>query len=284
MDAKTREKMDASFDRLVAAFKDGSLIGQVAKSASLIMSQGTRPIDRWSIRNRLLAYLAGTTDGRTYKQWQSVGRQVKKGSKSFQILGPFFVPEKDDAGKPVLDANGKPKKKMVGFRAINEFRVEDTEGEALPDYTPDELPPLMDVAESWGIDVVFTPGAGYAYGSTDGEKSITMHTHDHRTFYHELAHVAHGKVLADRGDKLKGGQQVDQEIVAEFSAAVLAEMFGTPESDHAKSYAYVAGYASKREDGDVAQALWAVLGDVEKVLNLILTEATEGPQKAAQAA
>ena len=48
------------------------------------------PSDNWSILNRLIMLMIGRTeDARTYLQWQSIGRQVKKGAKAFQIIAPM---------------------------------------------------------------------------------------------------------------------------------------------------------------------------------------------------
>ncbi len=47
---------------------------------------------RWSWLNQFLVALHGFSDARTYKGWQEVGRQVKKGEKAFYILEPAQSP------------------------------------------------------------------------------------------------------------------------------------------------------------------------------------------------
>lgn len=94
-------------------------------------------------------------------------------------------------------------------------------------------------------------------------EEIWLATPSEKTFFHELSHAAHKRVKG----KLVNGQNPKQEIVAELSAQVLAQLVGTKlESTVGNSYKYIEGYAKK----DVGKACLAVISDVEKVLKLIL--------------
>ena len=79
----------------------------------------------------------------------------------------------------------------------------------------------MHIADKLGCAVSYQPLLD-AYGSCriDGTL-IKMATDDHKTFFHELAHLIHGKI-----ETLKGGQDPRQETIAEFTAVVLMEMYG----------------------------------------------------------
>jgi hypothetical protein len=46
------------------------------------------PCRAWSWRNQLLAALHGHADARGFRQWELVGRHVRKGDKAFYILSP----------------------------------------------------------------------------------------------------------------------------------------------------------------------------------------------------
>ena len=125
------------------------------------------------------------------------------------------------------------------------------------------------------------PGTG-AYGSYSIDRDeITLFTHNRQTFWHELAHAAHRRVLAQRGDGLKGGQRSTQEAVAELSACVLSRLYGAPNDGY--SYDYLKGYSG---DGDPHRLALKVVADVEKVLALILeqTEEYDEAQAALQSA
>ncbi len=280
---KTRNKVQGGIDRLARQFADGTAVQSVAR----IMIEGDpkRPFMRWSMSNRMLAFLTtGSTDCRTFNQWLEVDRVVKKNAvrttSTAYLLGPNMIPMKDDAGQPIKDDKGKIMRRFAGYHGFAVFSHEDTEGENLPLYDPTEPPALLGVAERWGVEVGYAPD-GRAVGamgriSGEGGKKITLFTHDAKTFWHELAHKAHMMVVKARGDKFKVGQDVDQEIVAEFSAAVLAEIYGHTDK-HSQSYDYIARYAAEAGDS-VGDALISTLGDVQKVLTMILTADERGSE------
>jgi antirestriction protein ArdC len=229
-----------------------------------------RPCDKWSLGNKIFMILSGTTDARGYKQWQKVGRQVKKGAKAFYILAPNTRKTK----KTVVDKETGEEKEEVyttvtGFRFTPVFRYEDTEGEPLPefDFNPPELPPLQDVARQFGIDeVVYSPGDGTSYGFYawgNGKKSIVLHTHDIKTWFHELGHAVHGTFK-----ELKAGQNQQQEIVAEIFAAVMCELHGV-QGYHAHTWEYIKHY-SDSDPHKALQAIFRILSDVEECLNRVI--------------
>lgn len=262
------EKSKQALEKLLEMFRTGTAPEMVARTViRRTQADGSTPSDNWSLGNHILMLLADTEDARGFKQWQEVGRTVKKGSKAFYILAPCTrkVKEKDKE-------TGEEKDRVIitGFKGIPVFRYEDTEGPELQvrkiDYTPEALPPLYEVAKDWNINVKYLPAHGNFYGRTNGTSSIELNTYEAKTFYHELSHCAHAKV---RGS-LKGGQHADQEIVAEFSAAVLAEMYGG--ANHGDTWNYIRHYSA----GDVNKALKSILSlinEIEQVISLILATA-----------
>ena len=106
------------------------------------------PSEKWSRFNRLLMRIQGTNDARGYRQWEGVGRSVKKGSKAIHILAPRYIYKEDERTK-------EKKKIMSGFIGIPVFRAEDTEGEPLPEYVPktEPNPDLLKLVEKRGIKV-----------------------------------------------------------------------------------------------------------------------------------
>ncbi|MFA6187635.1 MAG: hypothetical protein WC770_10570, partial [Phycisphaerae bacterium] len=83
-------------------------------------------------------------------------------------------------------------------------------------------------------------------------------------FFHELAHAAHERIEG----KLAGGQAPGQEIVAELTAATLAQMY-CPEANLGFSYEYVKSYAEKSQK-TIERACLAVINTVGFVLDEIL--------------
>ena len=89
---------------------------------------------------------------------------MKKGSRAFYILGPIV------RQKEVEDEITHEKKVIhfvSGFKAIPVFSVEDTDGQDLPVYKPLDPPPLLDVAEKWGLKVQYENMGKNTWGSTD---------------------------------------------------------------------------------------------------------------------
>ena len=251
------EKVKRALESIVQRFKEGDIPEAIAYSMFPIPNI---PASRWSLLNRTLMFFAGTNDARGFRQWEEVGRHVKKGSKAFTILAPRFI-KKDTEDQEEI------KTILVGFLAVPVFRVEDTEGDPL-DYERIELPdlPLMEIAKEWGISVKAIPGnyRYFGYFSQD-RKEIALATKEESVFFHELAHAAHQRILGE----LKKGQDWKQEIVAELSAAVLCRVIGKTSRYLGNSYRYIEGYA-KSANLTPWQGCMRVMSDIEKVLNLII--------------
>jgi len=253
------QKAKECLSRIVDLFKEGNI--PKALAVATIPPQADIPSAKWSVGNRVLQFLADTSDARGFRQWQKASRKVKKGAKAFCILGPNTRVIKDTNDK----SQEVEKVIVTGFHAIPVFRAEDTDGEPLP-YEPATPPPLVDVAEQFGLSVSYQTFASKYYGYYQGgSKRIVLATHSAQVFFHELAHAAHHRVEGD----LKGGQIPSQEIIAELTAATLAQMY-CPEANLGFSYDYVKSYAEKSKK-TIERACLAVINTVGKVLDEILT-------------
>jgi len=247
-------------------FKEPDALDRIAAH---IIPRDDRPCGRWSLLNRFIVKHGKTEDARGFEQWNKLNRKVKKGCKALYILVPLKVP------KESTDTNGKKKTDMIliGFKRFPVFRMEDTEGDPIqyPDFTPKVLPPLLNVAKTWGLDIKYGPdffgthALGY-YGIES--KDIKLMSHDVKIFFHELAHAGHEKVM---GAKLKPGSDAQQEIVAEFVSCVLLRLYGFKGEGNA--YDYIAHYA-EADKKDVLGACTKVLSTVEKIMKAIVAVET----------
>lgn len=262
------EKTREALNRLLAMFANGDLPPAVART--LIRPQGGqgKPSDTWSLGNRLLMYLAGTEDARGFHQWQEAGRRVKKGAKAFHILAPCTVKKIVKVTDPETGEEREEERRViVGFRFIPVFRYEDTEGKPLPEvkYDPPEPPPLQEVAKAFGVqEIIYAPGDGGSYGfySWSNGKKIVLHTHDVKTWFHELGHAIHHTFRP-----LQGGQMPEQEIVAEVFAATMCEIHGI-RGYHQYSWEYIRHYARDNPQ-EALKAVFRVLADVEECLKRV---------------
>jgi antirestriction protein ArdC len=263
---KTHPKVKPTLDLILELFRSDNVPETVAIAT---FPPFDVPSNSWSLTNRILMALHGSSDCRGYKQWLEVDRFVCKGSKAVHILAPWLSNKNDDDN----DKQDRPhhiSKILRGFLAVPVFKVEDTSGEPL-DYQHLELPelPLLAVAEKWGLDVaaVAFQGGWYGYYQPD-RKQIRLATPEEKTFFHELAHAAHQHVIG----QLKPGQDWQQEVVAELSAQALCCIVGTqPGKTIGNSFEYISNYAEKAGKQTVNACL-SVLSDIEKVLSLILME------------
>lgn len=258
-----------AMNRILLMFESGNFPKAISRTMITLPSGYERPCDKWSLGNKILMMSSGTTDARGYKQWQKAKRYVKKGAKAFHI----FAPRAKNIKRIVVDKKTDVKREEVhtvitGFGLIPVFRYEDTEGEPLPEFNfdPPKLPPLQDIARELGVnEIVYAPGNGTSYGFyTWGKdkKRIILHTHDVKTWFHELGHAVHGSFK-----KLKSGQDPEQEIVAEVFAAVMCELHGV-QGYHAHAWDYVKRYADD-EPHKALQAIFRVLSDVEECLKKV---------------
>jgi antirestriction protein ArdC len=260
-------KVKKVIDNLLVSFESGAVPDALA---IVVLPRQDVPASHWSLCNRLILFFAGTSDARGFRQWKDAGRYPKKGSKAIYILSPRHK-------KVVDDETEEEKRLLTGFLAVPVFRVEDTDGTPLdvPELTPNDLPPLYEVAHHWHLSVNWQSFHGRAYGSySPGRNEIVLATHDEQVFFHELAHAAHHRVTG----QLRKGQDWKQEIVAELTAAVLAHLYGRRPND-GFSYRYIRSYA---EDAgkDIYRACVSVIAEVGTCVDVIL-HAHEGAVVAA---
>lgn len=257
---KTNERVKTATESLMEMFRTQSFPATVA--FTIIHGDSTsKPSSRWSLGNRVLMLISGTRDARGYRQWETVGRQVKKGVKAISIFAPLT--------KTVEDiATGKSKTIIFGFRPIPVFRIEDTDGEALLediDSTPATYPPFYQVAERMNVEVKWTPIDENAYGSFNIlDNRITLHSQDAFIYFHELAHAVHNTFV-----DILSIDRNRAEIVADVTAAVLCEMQSIC-GYQAQTYEYVKNYCRNKEESAVLKAIMGALTEVEQVVNKIL--------------
>lgn len=254
-------------DTLLSMYRSGKLSQSVAWSIIRKRKDDTGiPADKWSIGNQLLMLMQGTTDARGFKQWQSVGRQVQKGSKAIHILAPisYKVKQKNKI-------TGKEEEKVIikGFTPISVFRVEDTDGLPLQqyDYAPEQYPPFFDAAEKLGIKVQYQPVVANWLGKfTINTNTIHLAAHDCEVYYHELAHAVHSTFV-----DLKVLDNETAEITAEFAALVMCQLNGI-DSYNEQGFKYISrfGKADYDKPETVITKIFRVLNDVEKIVNIVL--------------
>lgn len=266
-------KAEDAANRLLNGFKAGNLPKPLA--AIFIRRKDDSPCRQWSWSNQLIVALCGYSDARGYRQWEQVGRHVKKGEKAFPILCPCI--RKRTENNPQTGQE-EERSYLYGFTSAPVFGFEQTEGDDLPtgDRRVDawfRSLPLREVAESWGLSLGTFNGEKAKYlGYYRHGQGIALGVENLATWAHELIHAAD-----DRNGSLtrKPGQQPDNEIVAELGGAVLLEILGfETESDRGGCWQYVETYA-KQEERDTLAVCMSLLNRVCDSVALVLDTAEE---------
>ena len=246
-------------DSLVASFeKSEKLEDAIIKT---FLDPLNVPQGKYSRLNKILLFLQGSEDARGNGVWRSLKRFPLDWSKQVYIMIPRTMTIKDKKNEE------DDKTITTGFFYKGLYEISNTYGAKIEEYEkqkPKILPPLIDVAKQWGIDVTyFHSGDTNAYGYFDNKNKINLSTHNAGTFFHELAHVAHKKI----DGVLKGGQNPQQEAIAQLVSGVLCRMYDQKMDKY--TYDYILHYAQD-DPKKAIQLISKVLVKVSKVLELIL--------------
>ena len=205
----------------------------------------------------------------SYKNWQSMGRQVMKGEKGITIIAPApykKMKEKevlDENQRPIMGTDGKPKTEKVEvtvphFKAVTVFDIAQTSGEPIQTLAPELLTAAVQDFDSFmqaiqkispvpiRFDEIDGNANGY-YHNADKEIVIKKGLSESQTLKTAIHETAHAK-LHDREIMESLGLEKDRltkEVEAESVAYCVCSSFGLDTSDY--SFPYIAGWSSSRE-------------------------------------
>ena len=226
---------------------------------------------RYSFNNTLLIAMQrpDATLVTGYRNWQTMGRQVKKGEKGITILAPAPIKRKreqeilDQNNTPLLDGNGKPKTEEVEvviprFKPTTVFDISQTDGEPIETLAPEGLTEavadyelfMKAITEISPVPIRFDEIEGEAkgyYHSVDKEIVIQKGMSDSQTIktaIHETGHARlHDKdLMAEQGIEK---DRLTKEVEAESVAYCVCSAFGVDTSEY--SFPYIAGWSSGRD-------------------------------------
>ena len=205
----------------------------------------------------------------SYKNWQSMGRQVMKGEKGITIIAPApykKMKEKevlDENQRPIMGTDGKPKTEQVEvtvphFKAVTVFDIAQTSGEPIQTLAPELLTAAVQDFDSFmqaiqkispvpiRFDEIDGNANGY-YHNADKEIVIKKGLSESQTLKTAIHETVHAK-LHDREIMESLGVEKDRltkEVEAESVAYCVCSSFGLDTSDY--SFPYIAGWSSSRE-------------------------------------
>ncbi|MGN0399383.1 MAG: YodL domain-containing protein, partial [Blautia sp.] len=226
---------------------------------------------RYSFNNTLLIAMQrpDATLVTGYRNWQSMGRQVKKGEKGITILAPAPIKRKreqeilDQNHMPLLDADGNPRTEEVEvviprFKPTTVFDISQTDGEPIEILAPEELTEavadydlfMKAITAVSPVPIRFDEIAGEAKGYYhSGDKEIVIQkgmseSQTIKTAIHETGHARlHDKdVMEEQGIEK---DRLTKEVEAESVAYCVCSAFGVDTSEY--SFPYIAGWSSGRD-------------------------------------
>ena len=232
-------------DGVQQCFQDGSKYMQFLRTMSKFTS--------YSPRNCLL--IAIQTDGQatyvaSYKKWQSLGRQVQKGSKAINIFAPYTFKRKRDDGT---------EEEGLGFFATPVFDISATRvvmddapeiGLGQIDIPIEEYDSIIEAITAVSpCPVSFSEFKGTANGYySPSSNSITVRSSltdamRIKTLLHEIAH-AHLDNPDNREDDTKESRDI-KEVRAKSVAFMVSSMLNIPTDDY--SFPYVASWEGAKD-------------------------------------
>ena len=205
----------------------------------------------------------------SYKNWQSMGRQVMKGEKGITIIAPApykKMKEKevlDEKQRPIMGTDGKPKTEQVEvtvphFKAVTVFDIAQTSGEPIQTLAPELLTAAVQDFDSFMQAIQKISPVPIRFDEIDGNANGYYHNADKeivikkglsesqtlKTAIHETVHAKlHDKEIMESLGVEK--DRLTKEVEAESVAYCVCSSFGLDTSDY--SFPYIAGWSSSRE-------------------------------------
>ena len=272
-----KEEIRKDLDKLSEKLMDPEAVYDFIHKRCFVLPDDV-PVKSWSFLNQMKVLMfTPSLDARGFRQWEAVGRNVKKGCKaSTYILVPCFK-------KELNKETGKEEQVLAYFKKTAVFSVEDTEGEEL-EYIKElennkidlSRLPMAEIAKSLNIELTtglsFSPKyyGRYSVNRLNGDKKIFLCTDSEQTFFHEMAHAIDHQI---GNMNFKKEQSELDEVVAEFTACFLAGYYGrTQNMNYTKEYIK---HHSENTGKHSAEMLAKAIGRAVEIVDYIINYEAE---------
>ena len=249
MSTKSNEVMEAVASRIIASIEAGIVNGEWKKSwagGAIAMNAVTGNQYRGGNLIALWVFGEDFKSGywATYRQWQSIGAQVRKGETGIRLIKWSPVPCKDHGPDERCQSCGKMVPNV--FTVFNAAQVDGWDGNPENIRNEDErLADAEDFIKATGAAIEHSDeGRAYYRPSTDSItlprfESFTNAEAYYATAAHELIHWtgAESRLNRDMEGKWGDDSYAGEELVAELGSAMLCATLGiseNPRPDHAQ--------------------------------------------------
>jgi antirestriction protein ArdC len=203
----------------------------------------------YSFLNQMFLRMQGVHEPvATYKRWQSLGRQVLRGSKASAIVRPIVIDRKNEAGE-VED-------RLLRFKVVNcLFTVSQTDGEPLPQvdlpgWDLDSALRKLDIHRQ-PFELLDGNTQGYSWGRDFAVSPVAADPT--RTTFHELGHIVLGHTAPQPVEDHEAFHRGEREFQAEATAYLTLNEIDQLTPDQAThSRGYIQQWMSKERPSDRA--------------------------------
>ena len=229
----------------------------------------------------------------SYKNWQSMGRQVMKGEKGITIIAPApykKMKEKevlDENQRPIMGTDGKPKTEQVEvtvphFKAVTVFDIAQTSGEPIQTLAPELLTAAVQDFDSFMQAIQKISPVPIRFDEIDGNANGYYHNADKeivikkglsesqtlKTAIHETVPVMQEEkeIMESQGIEK---DRLTKEVEAESVAYCVCSAFELDTSEY--SFPYIAGWSSGKE----MRELKASMDVIRKTAGEMIDQLTE---------
>lgn len=234
---------------------------------------------RYTGGNAWLLAFCGGGPWATYRQWQSLGAQVRKGETGTTILRPRMVKREDTDRRT---GETRERRVVVGFSTATVFAAAQVDGWTPPPAPAAPADPYA-VAAQWydaisaavPVVTIDTPEAFYVPATHTVHLPARAHFTSTERFYataaHEYAHASGHASLLARDTLAERGRDnyAREELVAELAAAVTCHELGITADLRDSHRDYLASWlrALKNDPGE----LWRAAGAAQRAATWVLS-------------
>jgi len=242
---------------------------------------------RYSFNNVLMivSQRPDATRVASYKHWQTLGRQVRKGEHGIAIFAPMtYRPRETEADDATpRDAQGRPAPQVRGFRLVPVFDISQTDGDPIEEPARTDFVTLLTGQApegAWDALAKIVAEQGYALervadasliGGANGRttwgtrliqvRADVSDAQACKTLAHEVAHILLGHEHRLDASRSRG------EVEAESVAFLVLDHLGVDTAGY--TFGYVAGWAP---EGQVAEELASTAKRVLEVARKVIAE------------
>ena len=302
MNSKTQDLLDAVGEKLIKLIEGGEA-GKWSKPWQTILSNQSLPTNAQTGKayqgfNSLYFWIVqadndyATNLWATYKQWEKLGGQVRKGEKGTQGVkwGVSYYCQTEGAKKGSPKPCTKPghdSKKAVWASSFTVFNADQQDGYELPEVEdlgtgPERIAKVEAFIAATGANIMHKAQdrAYFKPGTNDIVLPLVEQFETQAGYYgtalHELTHWSGSDGRLERSQRNVFGSSAyaAEELVAEFGSAMLAAHFGIEVEGHKDAASYLAGWVSViRSD---TMALYRAAKQAQEAVDYLLGIGVQG--------